>query len=77
MNELRVSSMVFRTVVMAIQNYAILRYPVIGLELPESVILAIIPPIALFNITLVLYVVPIGYFIARTINRYLKISNKI
>jgi riboflavin transporter FmnP len=58
---------IFRTVIMAIQNYALLRYPVIGLELPESVIVAIMPPIALFNITLVLYVVPISYFIAKTI----------
>jgi riboflavin transporter FmnP len=72
-----VSGIIFRTVVMAIQNYILLRYPVIGMNLPESVIIAIIPPVALFNITLVLYVVPIGYFIAKTINKHLKLGNKI
>jgi riboflavin transporter FmnP len=70
-------AIIFRTVIMAIQNYAILRYPVVGLELPESVIIAIIPPIALFNATQPLYVVPLGYFIAKTINKHLKLDNKI
>lgn len=68
---------IFRTVVMAIQNYALLRYPVIGMSLPESVIIAIMPPVALFNATQPLYVVPISYFIAKTINKHLKIGNKI
>jgi riboflavin transporter FmnP len=68
---------IFRTLIMAIQNYAILRYPIIGMNLPESIIIAIIPPIALFNATEPLYVVPLGYLIAKTINKNLKIGNKI
>jgi len=68
---------IFRTVVMAIQNYAILRYPVIGMSLTESVILAIIPPVALFNATQPLYVVPISYFVAKTINKHLKVGNRV
>jgi len=68
---------IFRTVSMAIQNYTILRYPIIGMNLPESVIIAIIPPVALFNATEALFVVPAGYFIAKTINKHLKIGNKI
>jgi riboflavin transporter FmnP len=70
-------AIIFRTLIMAIQNYTILRYPIIGMNLPESVIITIIPLIALFNITEPLYVIPFGYFMARTINKHLKISNKI
>jgi hypothetical protein len=66
---------VFRVLIMAIFDYTLLRYPIIGLSLSESVIIAIIPPIALFNATEPLYVVPLGYFIARTINKNLKVGN--
>jgi hypothetical protein len=62
---------------MAIQNYAILRYPIIGLNLPEPVIIAIIPLIALFNATEPLYVIPLGYFMAKTVSKHLKVDNKI
>lgn len=72
-----VGAIILRTVVMAIQNYAMLRLPIIGLELPESYILAIIPPIALFNATQPLVVVPLGYFLARAINSRLKIGNRV
>jgi len=68
---------VFRTIVMAAFNYALLRYPVIGMNLPEPVIIAITPPIALFNITEPLYVIPLGYFIAKIIGKNLKMGNKI
>jgi riboflavin transporter FmnP len=70
-------AIIFRTLVMAIQNYAMLRYPIIGLNLSEAVIIAIIPPIALFNATEPLYVIPLGYFIARITNKNLKVGNKI
>jgi hypothetical protein len=70
-------AIIFRTLVMAIQNYAILRYPIIGLNLPEPVIIAIIPLIALFNATEPLYVIPLGYFMAKTVSKHLKVDNKI
>jgi riboflavin transporter FmnP len=70
-------AIILRTLFMAIQNYTLLRYPVIGMNLPESTILMIIPPIALFNATQPLFVVPLGYFLARTIGSNLKIGNRI
>ena len=51
--------------------------PIIGLNLPESIIMAITPSIALFNATEPLYVIPLGYFIARTVGKNLKVGNKI
>jgi hypothetical protein len=67
-------AVIFRTLVMAIQNYTMLRYPIIGLSLPESVIIAVIPLIALFNATEPLYVVPLSYLIARTIGKKMKVN---
>ena len=67
---------VLRVLVMAIQNYTLLRYPIIGMNLPESVIIAIIPPIALFNATQPLFVVPLGYFLAKKIELSLKVGNQ-
>jgi len=65
-------AVIFRTVVMAVQNYYML--PLMGVTYPLAVI---IPLVALFNATEPLYVVPISYFIAKTINKHLKIGNKI
>jgi riboflavin transporter FmnP len=67
---------VFRILIMVIFDYTLLRYPIIGLNLPESIIIAIIPPIALFNATEPLYTIPLGYFIAKTVGKNLKTSNK-
>jgi riboflavin transporter FmnP len=65
---------VFRTLVMVAFNYALLRYPVIGMNVPEAIIIATTPPIALFNITEPLYVIPLGYFTSRIISKNLKVS---
>jgi riboflavin transporter FmnP len=65
-----VGAIAFRTVFMAIFNYAVLGYPIpFGLHLPPSVILAIIPLIAIFNFTEPLYIVPIGYLIAKVVKK--------
>ena len=48
-----------------------------GLNLPESIIMAITPPIALFNAMEPLYVIPLGYFTARTVGKNLKVGDKI
>ena len=68
---------VFRTLVMAVFNYALLRYPVMGVSLPEPAIIAATPLIALFNATQPLYVIPLGYFIAKTIGKNLEIGSRI
>ena len=62
---------------MAIFDYTLLRYPVIGLSLPEPVILAIIPPIMVFNLTEPLYVIPLGYLIAKVLRKNLGIGKQI
>lgn len=67
---------VFRTLIMAIFDYILLRYPVVGFSLPESVIIAIMPPIALFNMTEPLYVIPLGYLISKMVGKNLKVGNK-
>ena len=70
-------AIVLRTLVMAMQNYLVLRYPIIGLNLPETVILAILPLIALFNATQILVCVPLGYFLTRTISTRLKVGSQV
>jgi hypothetical protein len=44
--------------------------------LPESITMAIIPPIVSFDATEPLYVIPLGYFTARTVGRNLRVDNK-
>ena len=69
-----VSAMILRVVVMTLVNYIVLRYPYpIGYELDELVIIASLPLTGLFNATLALYTVPLGLFIAKAINKKLKI----
>ncbi len=73
-----VVAIIVRTVIMAVQNYALLRYPYpIGLDLSEAAIVAMIPPIAIFNATQPLVVVPLGYFLAKLISSRLRIGNKV
>ncbi len=73
-----VGAIIFRTLIMAVQNYALFRYPYpIGYDLPEAAIVAMIPPIAIFNATQPLVIVPLGYFLAKAISSRLKIGNKV
>lgn len=68
------SAVVFRTVVMAAQNY----YTVTLMTgLPQSAVISMMPLVALFNITEPLYVIPVSYLIAKTISSNLKVGNKI
>jgi riboflavin transporter FmnP len=62
-----------RVVVMTIINYIVLRfsYP-IGYSMPEIAIVGSLPLIALFNATLALYTIPMGYIIANAINKNLR-----
>jgi hypothetical protein len=57
-----------RVGVMSIANLVLLQYPYpIGYSLPFQAILGMLPVIALFNTTLVLYTIPSGYLISKTI----------
>jgi riboflavin transporter FmnP len=58
---------------MSIINWAFLRYPYpLGYNMPVEAIIALLPIIGLFNATVTLYTVPMGYFISRTLDSYLK-----
>jgi riboflavin transporter FmnP len=66
-------AVLFRSVNMAIWDYAMLRYPLpLGLGLSENVIRAILLPVTVFNATEPLYPIPIGYFIAKRVESVLK-----
>ena len=55
-------AMVVRTGVMTVVNYALLPFPPpLGFSIPESAVLPLLPLIAFFNATLILYTVPLGY----------------
>jgi riboflavin transporter FmnP len=61
----------FRAGIMALVNYTTLRYPPpVGYSLSEASIVAYwVPVTTIFNATLALYTIPLGYFIATTIKR--------
>jgi riboflavin transporter FmnP len=66
-----------RTVVMSLVNYVILHYPPpVGYapNMTESAILVALPLIAVFNATLALYTIPIGYSVAKTVARVVMTS---
>lgn len=67
-----------RVGIMSLVNYAVLRYPYpIGYQLPEILIIGYLPLIGLFNVTLALYTVPLGYSIAKAIDRNLKLHSQL
>ena len=58
---------------MTIINWAFLRYPPpLGFSLPEEAIMMTLPLIVLFNATLALYTIPLGYIIAKRVSLSLK-----
>jgi len=59
---------VLRVGFMSIINWIFLRYPYpIGYNMPAGAILAMLPIIGLFNATVALYTIPLGYFIFRAV----------
>ena len=66
---------IFRVIIMTVVNYLVLRYPFpIGFELDEPFIIASLIPTGIFNATLALYTIPIGLFVAKAINKNLKLN---
>lgn len=66
---------VFRTLVMSLVNYSVLRFPPpVGFSFSEAVILVDVPLIAFFNATLALYTIPVSYSLAQVVTRYLRLS---
>ncbi len=65
-------AMVVRSAVMSYVNYALLPFsPPIGFSTPDSAVVPLLPLIAFFNATLVLYTVPLGYAGVRAATRRL------
>ncbi len=62
------SGIIMRTVIMTIVNWIVLPYPSpFGYNIPPQGLESILSVIAVFNATIVLYTIPISYFIARAI----------
>jgi len=60
---------------MSVVNWVFLRYPYpIGFSIPVEALTAMLPVIGLFNATLALYTIPLGYFIAKAVSSGAKIA---
>jgi riboflavin transporter FmnP len=69
-----ISGIILRAGVMALVNWALLRFPPpVGYSMPEEAIIATIPFVVIFNITLALYTIPIGYSLAKILQSSFKI----
>jgi riboflavin transporter FmnP len=71
-------AMLLRVVVMAPIMFAILHYGILAPKIPDSLIITIVLPIqAVFNITMALYTIPVGFLLAKLVNRNLKVGKEI
>lgn len=67
------SGIIFRMATMAFVNWAFLRFPPpVGFSMPEEAIAITVPLVAIFNATLALYTIPLGYFVARAVKSGVK-----
>lgn len=68
-----VSGVILRTVAMIIVNYVFLRFPPpVGYGLNEETTIAYIPLVTIFNVTLALYTIPIGFSLAKLVKASIK-----
>ncbi len=68
-----------RTAVMPFIDYYVYRFLlplVIGRAISEAFVLALMPWIVVFNITVPLYTIPIAYIVARRVGRALKVGSE-
>lgn len=71
-----------RAAIMSIIDYTVLYRILLPLLFPnitfsEAYIMALMPGIVIFNVTLPLYTIPIGYFAAKTVSKNLKVGNQL
>jgi len=65
-------AILMRTAVMTVVNYELLPFPApLGFNFPIRAVLAALPFIAIFNATLALYTVPIGFAAVKSVSRRL------
>lgn len=63
-----------RTALMTIVNYlALPQAPPVGFGLPQEVVIAFLPAIAVFNASIALYTIPISYLIANSVKKALRL----
>lgn len=68
------SGVILRAGIMALVNWAFLRFPPpVGYGFPEETIIATIPLVLIFNVTVALYTIPIGYSLAKALKSNVKI----
>ena len=62
-----------RAVVMGLVNWSLLGFPPpVGFSLPQEVVITYVPLVIVFNVTLALYTIPLGYFLAKTVKSRVK-----
>jgi riboflavin transporter FmnP len=68
-----------RVVLSTFVTYVLFRFllPLVGFSFSDTQIMALIPVVMLFDLTLSLYTIPIGYLMARIVSRNLKIGNQL
>jgi hypothetical protein len=75
---LTVFAVIFRGGIMPFIDYGVIHHVlaplVFGYGVPEAYIIGLMPFCVLYNVTVPLYVVPIAYFVATGVSRYLKIE---
>ena len=68
----------FRGGLMPIIDYGVLYHVllplVLGIDIPEAYIVALVPSFVLYNVTSAFYVVPIAYVIAKRASKYLRME---
>jgi len=70
---LTTSGIILRVAIMAFVNWAFLRFPPpVGFSMPEEAIVMAVPLVVIFNATLTLYTIPLGYFLARAVKSSVK-----
>jgi riboflavin transporter FmnP len=70
---LTASGVTMRTALMALIDYVFLRFPPpVGLDYSEVGLIAATPLVAIFNLTLALYTIPLGYSAAKAVRSYIK-----
>jgi riboflavin transporter FmnP len=70
-----------RAVIMSFLDYAVLYRVllpfVLGRSFSDAYIIALMPGIVFFNVIVPLYTVSVGYFVAKTVSRNLKVGNQL
>lgn len=67
------SGVATRAVLMALVNYTFLRFPPpVGYGYAQEAVIVALPLVVIFNITLALYTIPIGYSLARIVESNVK-----